>query len=84
MEGLETTAWQFFAGSQAVKYWTWAWGYFWTPFPGCADRQFGLISSTVITITEMIGFLLSGDRTCPRELGRDRSQEDHRRWEGNS
>lgn len=49
-----------------------------------ADRLFGLVSTTVTAMIGMIGFLLPGERKCPTELGRDRNQEDHKRWEGNS
>lgn len=56
---------------------------FWRPFSGWTDRQFGLASTTARAIIEMIEFLLPGERTCPTELGRDRNQGDHKRWEGN-
>lgn len=53
-------------------------------FPGCADWQLGLLSATERVITEVIIFLLPGERTCPTELGRDKNVEVHKKMEGSS
>lgn len=52
--------------------------------PGGTDRLFGPVSTSVAAIIGMVGFLHPGERMRPTELGRDRNQEDHKRWEGNS
>lgn len=59
-------------------------GIFGTPSPGGTDRLFGPVSTSVAAIIGMVGFLHPGERIHPTELGRDRNQGDHKRWEGNS
>lgn len=80
--GLETITWYSLMEHRQSATSSWAMGEFLgDPLTG---RLFGLVSTAATATIGMIEFMLPGERMCPTELGRDRNQEDHKRWEGNS